>query len=227
MGLPKISEEEFNALWDLFNVTNGHNWYWNDKVNSGIPWNFSSGFSHHNPCKDRWQGISCTCTRSENETHRVADISYTSYDDNSFPDEMFDCHIEKLQLLDYGLDGYLPESIGDLSSLTHIHFGTGYSTQNDQVLTGSIPLSIGKLNKLKLLSIYNSKITGSIPSSLGQLTSLTFLDLDSNSLTGSIPSSLGQLTALTTLYLDSNSLTGSIPSSLGQLTALSLSLIHI
>ncbi len=86
-------------------------------------------------------------------------------------------------------------------------------------LKGSIPYSLGNLNKLTYLLLGN-KLTGRIPSSLGNLTNLAYLDLSHNTLTDTISSSLGNFTSLQFLGLSGNQLTGSIPSSFGNLTNL-------
>jgi len=94
------------------------------------------------------------------------------------------------------LNGFIPSSIGSLTSLTRLYvqmYMLGCNTDR---------------------WLYSNKLTGSIPSSIGSLTSLKELYvlmymLDSNNdrhlydnqLTGSIPSSIGSLTYLTSLYV--------------------------
>ena len=111
-------------------------------------------------------------------------------------------------------------------------------------LTDSLPASLGNLDQLQKLYLWDNRLSGripdlsgltnltvlylsgnqfsqSIPASLGDLTSLTELHLHSNLLSGSIPAALGDLTNLTILSLYSNGLSGSIPAELGNLTNLS------
>ncbi len=118
-----------------------------------------------------------------------------------------------LRLTNNGLNGTLPNSLGNLSNLGLLYLGSNN-------LTGSIPESLGSLSNLTKLSLGYNKITGSIPGSLGNLSNLTQLYLIINNLTGSIPESLGNLSNLTQLYLSENNLAGSIPESLGNLSNL-------
>ncbi len=118
-----------------------------------------------------------------------------------------------IRLWQNNLTGYIPESIGNLTSIRILYL-------NSNQLTGSIPESIGNLTSLIDLSLSNNQLTGSIPESIGNLTSLTYLHFGRNQLTGSIPESIGNLTSLRSLYLDENQLTGSIPESIGNLTSL-------
>ena len=84
-------------------------------------------------------------------------------------------------------------------------------------LTGSIPAELGNLSQLIGLYLYDCSLTGTIPSSLGQLNNLNHLSLFGNpELIGSIPSELGNLSNLFQLDLSDCSLTGTIPASLGQ-----------
>ena len=61
-----------------------------------------------------------------------------------------------------GLNGTLPNSLGNLSNLTYLNL----SPNN---ITGSIPESLGNLSNLTVLHLYSNNIIGSIPESLGNL----------------------------------------------------------
>ena len=100
-------------------------------------------------------------------------------------------------------------------------------------LTGQIPLEIGNLTNLTILSLVDNPFpTGPIPMEIGNLTNLTHLNLYENNLTGEIPFVIGFLAnveletgmyKLTHLNLSDNQLTGEIPSQMGNLT----NLIHL
>ena len=49
-----VSEIEYNALYALYNATNGQNWVWQE---SSGHWNFS--IPRSDPCEDQWQGVTC------------------------------------------------------------------------------------------------------------------------------------------------------------------------
>jgi len=121
--------------------------------------------------------------------------------------------VTQIRLTDEGLDGSIPEELGQLASLQVLEL---YNNE----LSGSIPKELGQLASLQKLSLINNQLSGSIPKELGQLASLQKLDLTDNQLSGSIPKELGQLASLEGLDLSNNQLSGSIPKELGQLASL-------
>jgi hypothetical protein len=61
-----LSTAEYDALYQLYNVTNGPAWTYTE-ASPGNPWIFPS--SINSPCTDNWSGISCDfCTKSDNYT---------------------------------------------------------------------------------------------------------------------------------------------------------------
>ncbi|XP_071735632.1 receptor-like protein EIX1 [Rutidosis leptorrhynchoides] len=111
--------------------------------------------------------------------------------------------LETLILNDNKLNGFIPESLGNLTSLQDL-------VLSGNQLTGPIPTSIGKLAFLQRLDLSENLLNGTIPSSMGRLSKLQFLDLSSNLLQGSIPDSTGQLSKLQFLDISNNSLSGVI-----------------
>ncbi len=103
----------------------------------------------------------------------------------------------------------LPESIGNLTSLTNLDLSRNYLT--------SLPESIGNLTSLTNLNLFNNCIT-SLPESIGNLKLLTNLNLLKNILI-SLPDSIGNLKLLKKLNLYDNSLT-SLPESIRNLSSL-------
>ncbi|XP_043719651.1 probable LRR receptor-like serine/threonine-protein kinase At3g47570 [Telopea speciosissima] len=91
---------------------------------------------------------------------------------------------------------------------------------SENLLQGSIPTSIGRLQMLQGLSLYGNRFTGSIPSSLGNLTLLIELYLGDNRLQGKIPSSLGNCKYLLNLELSGNSFNDIIPKEIFDLSML-------
>jgi Leucine-rich repeat (LRR) protein len=211
-----LPTKEYNALFDLFEGTNGENWQWLSPTSLyGFPWNFSSTTAQ-NPCSSShpWQGITCTSSCGGQP-----------------------CNVMILALEHFELQGSIPLSMGNLTALTELHLccnqltGSIPSTLGNlqqlsrldlsmNQLTSSIPESLGFLNKLKSLLFNRNRLRGKIPESFGNFSKVEVLSLYQNRLTGPLPSCLGNMTALTYLYLFQNELTGLIPISLNRLSQL-------
>ena len=89
-------------------------------------------------------------------------------------------------------------------------------------LTGFIPPSLSRHERLASLRLFSNGLIGAIPSELSALTSLDHLSLEFNQLQGTIPHELlVLLTHLSEFYLQGNAeLSGTIPSQIGELTDL-------
>ncbi|KAI8557968.1 hypothetical protein RHMOL_Rhmol04G0052000 [Rhododendron molle] len=138
-----------------------------------------------------------------------------------FPMAIF--HLPNLQSLNIGenedLTGYLPE----FHHSSHLKRLRVWMTS----FSGALPSSIGNLESLIVLDLYDCNFSGTIPESVGNLTDLSFLDIGSNKLVGRIPSWLGNLTGLIVLNLARNQLHGMIPSSISQLEDLLVLNLHV
>ncbi|XP_043714808.1 probable LRR receptor-like serine/threonine-protein kinase At3g47570 [Telopea speciosissima] len=132
-------------------------------------------------------------------------------DDLDFVNTLINCsNLTVLNLGDNRFGGVLPNSIANLSTQL-----TKLLLAKNQIF-GEIPVEIGNLVSLQLLSLSDNLLEGTIPNSIGRLQMLNRLELYGNRFTGSIPYSLGNLTLLIELYLGENLLQGKIPSSLGK-----------
>jgi len=176
-----IPVAEWNALYDLYNATNGPDWQWSDIPSQGIVWNFSS-YSLNNPCVDQWQGISCNIT-SPLQYYHISSIELPSYNlVGTLPSTLNAfVSLQQMNLDSNQLAGPIPESLDSLMELQILYL-------NFNLLSGPIPTSLGSLNKLQGLDLSSNHLTGPIPESLGSLTQLRILNLHANLLSGPIPS---------------------------------------
>ncbi|ESR49575.1 hypothetical protein CICLE_v10030526mg [Citrus x clementina] len=108
--------------------------------------------------------------------------------------------IEEFWIVSCNISGGIPEEISNLTNLIAIYLG-------GNKLNGTIPITLGKLQKLQLLSFEDNQLEGSIPNDLCRLAALFQLDLGGNMLSGFIPACFGNLTYLKKLNLGSNQLT--------------------
>ncbi len=90
----------------------------------------------------------------------------------------------------------------------------------DAGLDGTIPATLGGLEKLQQLNLGDNALTGTIPGELGGLSKLWLLHLAGNDLTGPLPAELVMIERLQILRAGGNRLTGEIPEALFGLTYL-------
>ncbi|KAH9624095.1 hypothetical protein KSS87_018309 [Heliosperma pusillum] len=114
-------------------------------------------------------------------------------------------------IADNKLSGTIPISNGTTPGLDmlvntkHFHFGKNQ-------LSGAIPPQLFNENMTLIhLLLDNNQFTGSIPSTLGLVNKLEVVRLDWNIFTGSVPSNISNLTSVTDMLLSNNRLTGPIP----------------
>ena len=201
-------ELDYVALKDLYLSTNGDNWSINDE------WMTSSEFINNASLPSTqdmslWHGITV------NQLGCVTKIELDTNGLNGFIPTSIG-GMSSLEVLDLGhnqLSESIPSELGDLSELQALHL------QSNE-LVGSIPEDLGDLGMLKLLNVSNNQLTGSIPSTLGALLELEFLYLRYNQLAGPIPPQIGNMSQLIILSIHDNQLSGSIPVELGQLSNL-------
>lgn len=154
------------------------------------------------------------------------------------PEFRSDSNLKSLDISSsFELSGKLPDSIGNLKSLTILNLG-------ECNLSGAIPSSISNLSQLQRLDLSTNSFNGPLPTNLGNLKKLTVLYLSGNEFIGDLPRLLRNLTQLEELdlshcnfdsqilnsvtnlvklkklLLSDSSFVGQVPSSLGNLTRL-------
>ena len=79
---PNLSQQEFQALKDLYYNCSGDHWAWDLKLPASTRWNFSNPDA--NPCQESWQGIQCSC-QNATYTHPRESAFYYFYVRNFVP----------------------------------------------------------------------------------------------------------------------------------------------
>ena len=118
--------------------------------------------------------------------------------------------LKELSVRENHLQGFVPESVGQLSLLQVLNLGENY-------LTGGLEFC-SQLVSLNQLYIAKNRFTGGLPSFSAPF--LTILVASHNELAGSLPDAIGELSKLATLELDHNRFDGSIPSTIAKLSEL-------
>ncbi|XP_061363593.1 probable LRR receptor-like serine/threonine-protein kinase At2g16250 [Gastrolobium bilobum] len=130
--------------------------------------------------------------------------------------DWFGQQLSSLRVLDLrscSINGSIPPSLGNLTSLTSLYL-------SDNKLTGILPISLGQLLAISVLELSHNSLSGSLPASIFSLRNLSSLDISANFLSGSIPPAIGALSELQYLNLSNNDLTSFIPAELGDLSGL-------
>ncbi|CAJ1961277.1 unnamed protein product [Cylindrotheca closterium] len=140
-----------------------------------------------------------------------------------FPWDSFDGdnRLTEIVLSANSLTGTLPENMGAFSSLEVVDFG-----QN--LLSGSIPPSIARDIRLRILRLSRNQLGGPLP---GQPTalpdSLEIIDLHSNQFVGGLPAGWANVSSLNVLTLHDNAFDGPIPPEWSQLKSLDRLTLHL
>jgi hypothetical protein len=166
---------------------------------NGANWNSKVASPSISACD--WAGITC------NDEFRVIEIRMEKNRmDGTLPDSIG--QLTSLKILQLGfnnLRGTIPATLGNLPNLTTLVLELNK-------FTGSVPLEIFSLTLLEHLSLHcNTKLSWTMPPQIGSIKHLKMIELHNTGLYGTLPSEISQLTNLTVLSLSHNDLNGTVP----------------
>ncbi len=197
-----VSTNDYNALVDFYNATDGDNWTDNTNWLSTEPVN-------------SWHGITSVYDGRVRELVLVENNL-----SGGIPAVVGNLDaLRRLNLSDNDLTGTIPAEVWTLTNLEQL-----WLVGNQ--LTGSIPSEIGNLVLMEKLHLGWNMFDGDIPDELWNLINLNELAIGRNNLTGSISPSVGNLTDLVQLHLYENNFAGTLPSELQNLSLLEDLLVY-
>ncbi|XP_018436152.1 putative receptor-like protein kinase At3g47110 [Raphanus sativus] len=158
--------------------------------------------------------------------YNLSSLLFLSIPSNSFSGQLrpdVDLLFPNIQVLFLGgnrFEGQIPSSLANITSLRELDIASCK-------MTGSIPLSFGRLHNLEILGLNYNSLGSYSPRDLDFLGSLTnctqlqYLGLGHNRLGGTLPHAISNLSSqLTYLFLGRNLISGTIPLDIGNLVNL-------
>jgi Leucine-rich repeat (LRR) protein len=204
-----FSSSQYQALFDLYNATQGWNWKWSD---FGTIWNFSTPAV--NPCSNNWQGLSCVSNSLNSTLSHITLQNYNLHGSLPISVQNF-VNLTILDLSENQLTGQIPASLFTLNRLEFVILDSNQ-------FVGSLPASVGGLTNLFQLNLLENKFSGQIPTEIYQLTNLVSLDLSTNQFSGTISDEIGNLHDLRDLQFSNNNFSSSLPDSIYSLPLLTV-----
>jgi hypothetical protein len=123
--------------------------------------------------------------------------------------------LEHLNLGENIFSGELPIGICDLANLKDLWLRNNQIEGISLLTPGSIPACIGALINLSYIDLLGNIMSGTVPESIGKLVLLKELNLgygtNTNMFVGPLPSSMSNLILLEDLYLNVETLNGTLP----------------
>jgi len=143
-------------------------------------------------------------------------LEYANFSHNNFTSinsfKKFKRSHQTLQICDVS-HNYIGQSASDV--MTNVPPNIEQMILSDNLFKGTIPTSLERLEKLRMLDMGRNMLSGVVPDFSASFPNLLVLELSNQSLMGTIPRSLANLPFLTTLNLAGNELTGQISPALG------------
>ncbi|RMA58904.1 leucine-rich repeat domain-containing protein [Ulvibacter antarcticus] len=173
----QVSEQQKEALLDIYVATQGENWVNTWDVNQPV---------------DQWYGVLV-----KNDKVVSLNLMFNNMV-GSLPSSISNLtDLQTLELSFNELNGEIPAAIGDLNELKLLAL-------NGNNLTGNIPASLGNVQTLTELHLSSNQLEGQLPTSLSNLTKLELLNVFDNKLTGTLPLGLAHSKNLQQIVIAEN-----------------------
>jgi len=184
--------EQTEALVNLFNNTNGAEWFNNDQWIDG-------------PVCD-WHGVRCWKGPFSPGGIYVLDLKLEANNlSGPLPSDFGGLKfLEWILLNDNYLTGEIPQSIGEISRAVVV-------TLHNNELIGPIPPEIGNLNIIESLSLSDNHLTGEVPPNIWEIPWLYVLWIQNNRLEGNPLGDIESGGALNLPWLHGNRFSGQVP----------------
>ncbi len=198
IALPMIPDEEYQALVDFYNATNGDNW-----VNK---WPVETNNLNEGP----WYGVVLEnghVTEINLDRNRLVGTIPASFSDLKF--------LKRLYLYGHRSHNLTDTDLNHLSGLESLE----YLNLNSCQIKDTIPASFAQLTKLKVMDMGINNLEGALFEEIGEMVALETIKISGNKIT-SIPDAMNGLINVKEFDAFSNQIRGSLVQSFEGMTAL-------
>ena len=238
-------EGDWQALMDLYAVTQGDNWFYNNgwggpPESMGEWWGVATdedGRVVHLDLQTGSTGITTSDATPSEYGNNLTNAELVEGSWELIPGHELRDSIGNLQRLEYlnlkhnTLRGPVPEGITNLVRAKRIlltghprepQYGSGTAAPGNHPTATGIPSSEGVSKAAQALNFFE----GSIPEGVGSLEDLEIFELAFSGVSGSIPEQFGDLPELRMLLVHGNDLSGPLPASIGNAAQLRYLFAH-
>ena len=210
-------DQEYEALMELFNRTNGPDWNDNTNWGNGSDATDFAKWYGVTVVNDDVVGIDLRDNQLVGELPEQLDkltaLEFLMLPENQLKGSLPPVNWSNLVTLDLSLnqlEGEVPSTLANATNLMFLNLGGG------NTFSGPILDLLRSCNALQELRLGNNQFSGSLPDyPPGQWPALTVFDLNSNKYSGVLPPNLSYLSAVHDLNLSSNQFTGPVPTQWG------------